>query len=120
MKGMTTCKVCGRDFALMVEEHYVVREPQKVGVLANLVNNDVALEYDAFDCPHCGCQNIMQGRKPIHLVQDTQDAQDGIKFSGCCSCVYVAKSENEEPCSLCSHRYLDRFTPMEEEEEKDE
>lgn len=118
MKGMTTCKICGRDFPLMAEEHYIAQDPQKVGALANLVSTDRAFEFDAFDCPHCGCQNVMQGRKSIHLVQDTQDAPDGVKFSGCCSCIYVNKGEDEEPCSLCSHRYLDRFTPTEEEEEK--
>lgn len=120
MKGMTTCKVCGRDFALMAEDHYVAQDPQKVGVIANLVSADRAFEFDAFDCPHCGCQNVMQGRKSIRFVLDAQNGQteqDGVMFSGCSSCIYVTRSEDEEPCSLCSHKYLDRFTPMEEEEE---
>lgn len=63
MKGMTTCKICGRDFPLIAEEHYIAQDPQKVGALANLVSTDIAFEFDAFDCPHCGCQNVMQGRK---------------------------------------------------------
>ena len=69
MKGMTTCKVCERDFPLIVEDHYVAQDPQKVGAIANLINVDRAFEFDAFDCPHCGCQNIMQNRKP-HLFSE--------------------------------------------------
>ena len=63
MKGMTTCRICERDFPLIAEEHYIAQDPEKVGALANLINTDRAFEFDAFDCPHCGCQNIMQGRK---------------------------------------------------------
>lgn len=67
MNGMTTCKVCGREFSLTAEEHYIARDPQRVGALANLTSTDKATEYDAFDCPHCGCQNVIQMRKPIWL-----------------------------------------------------
>lgn len=63
MKGMTTCKVCGRDFPLMAEEHYVVRDGEKKG-LVSVISDQEAVQYDAFDCPCCGCQNIMQERKP--------------------------------------------------------
>lgn len=69
MKGMTTCKVCGREFPLTAEEHYIARDPQRVGALANLTNTNKAIEYDAFDCPHCGCQNVMQTIKPIWLPE---------------------------------------------------
>lgn len=69
MKGITTCKVCGREFPLMVEDHYIAQDPRKIGAIANFVNTDKAIEYDAFDCPHCGCQNIMQTRKPIWLPE---------------------------------------------------
>lgn len=63
MKGMTTCKICGRDFPLLAEEHYVARGIEKKGVIPALSGQDEAAQYDAFDCPHCGCQNIMQERK---------------------------------------------------------
>lgn len=65
MEGKTTCKVCGKDFPLTAEEHYIAQDPKKIGMLANLANTDKAMEYDAFDCPHCGCQNIVQERKPM-------------------------------------------------------
>lgn len=69
MKGMTACKICGQDFPLMTEEHYIAQDPRKIGALANLANTDKAIEYDAFDCPHCGCQNIMQIRKPLWMPE---------------------------------------------------
>lgn len=69
MKGMTTYKVCGQDFPLTAEEHYIAQDPQKIGVFANLANTDRATEYDAFDCPHCGCQNVMQERKSLWMPE---------------------------------------------------
>lgn len=63
MKGMTTCKVCGRDFPLLGEDHYVVRDPERTGIMPAFNGQDEPTLYDAFDCPHCGCQNMMQVRK---------------------------------------------------------
>lgn len=60
-KGMIECKVCHRDFALIAEDHYVAQDPNPMGVLATLARTHW---YDAIDCPHCGCQNILQDRKP--------------------------------------------------------
>lgn len=74
MKGMTTCKVCGRDFPLMAEEHYIVRDSEKKGVIAALSVQEEGAQYDAFDCPHCGCQNIMQGRK-LAVCENCEDAE---------------------------------------------
>ena len=63
VRGMYTCGVCGRDFPLISEEHYISKDPEATGLSA-LVNNTVLL-YDAIDCPHCGCQNVLQKRKPF-------------------------------------------------------
>lgn len=63
IKGMATCVVCGRDFPLIVEEHYVARNVDKKGLIPALSGQEEAVQFDAFDCPHCGCQNIMQERK---------------------------------------------------------
>lgn len=63
MKAMATCKICGRDFPLISEEHYVARGTEKKGIIPTLNGQEEAVQYDAFDCPHCGCQNIMQERK---------------------------------------------------------
>lgn len=57
--GMITCDVCGRDFALMAEDHYVARSDTKPGL--SCLAGEVGL-YDAVDCPHCGCQKLLKGR----------------------------------------------------------
>ena len=62
IKGMTTCEVCGRDFPLIGEEHYVAVDTDVEGIAASIVRHEPEI-YDVFDCPHCGCQNIMQTRK---------------------------------------------------------
>lgn len=121
-KGMTTCKICGRDFALMFEEHYVAQDPQKVGAIANLVNTDRAFEYDAFDCPHCGCQNVMQGRKPVYLGQDvcpcdfgicdeceTKGTAEHLDHDGCLGCKYADLQSIEEPCKSCRCNHEDKY-----------
>lgn len=60
-KGMKTCEVCGRDFALIAEEHYIATGDPKTG-LAALAGGDAPSLYDAIDCPHCGCQQILHTR----------------------------------------------------------
>lgn len=124
-KGMTTCKVCGRDFPLLAEEHYVAQDPQKVGAIANLVSTDRAFEFDAFDCPHCGCQNVMQERKATLFEEDTCPCDFGIcdecdhpgpgvsNHDGCADCRYESKGENDEPCVKCKHRYTDKWEAKE-------
>ena len=117
MKGMTTCKICGRDFPLMTEEHYIARDPQKIGVLANLANTDKAMEYDAFDCPHCGCQNIMQTRKPLWFPEvceheeetEEETEEDQQSHDGCFGCIFVDVPNNEEPCCMCKGNYSDQY-----------
>lgn len=61
-KGMRTCSVCGRDFALLVEDHYISRAEGKSGIVA-IVGGDEPKLHDAIDCPHCGCQQLLQGRE---------------------------------------------------------
>lgn len=102
MKGMTTCKVCGRDFPLMAEEHYVARDGEKKGVIAAL-SVEEGVQYDAFDCPHCGCQNIMQGRKLA--VYEDEEIEEEADHDGC----------DEESCTTCKYNYKDCYTPKEEE-----
>jgi len=107
VKGMTTCKVCGREFPLMAEEHYIAQDPQRVGVLANLANTDKAIEYDAFDCPHCGCQNIMQTRKPLWMFEECNEeeeetGEDSQDHEGCFGCIHVDVPADDEPCCNCT------------------
>lgn len=105
MKGMTTCKVCGREFPLMIEEHYIAHDSQRIGVLANLVNTDKAIEHDAFDCPHCGCQNVMQVRKSLWVPEKCDEKEESEENSqnhdGCFGCIYVDVPADKEPCCNC-------------------
>ena len=115
MKGMTTCKVCGRDFPLMAEEHYVVRDCEKKGVVAALSVQE-GIQYDAFDCPHCGCQNVMQVRK-LAVCEDEEIEEDADHDScvGCAGCAHAALSWSERPCVVCKRKYIDHYTTEEEE-----
>lgn len=125
MKGMTTCKVCGRDFALMIEEHYVAQDPQKVGAIVNLVNTDKAFKYDAFDCPHCGCQNIMQPRKPeacpcdYGICDECDHVDEGtpLDHDGCKGCKYDTLDCKTEPCASCKYNHPDYYVKKEEDDE---
>lgn len=56
--GAFTCRVCGRTFPLIAEKHYVARAGVGNGVLSSLASTEPEL-HDAFDCPHCGCQNTV-------------------------------------------------------------
>lgn len=120
MKGMTTCVVCGRDFPLIVEEHYIARDPQTVGVIANLASTDKAFEFDVFDCPHCGCQNVMQNRKPVFLADDVclcdccdedEDDKTQTDHDGCAGCAYEDCGCEDEPCTECKHNHPDKYVP---------
>jgi len=63
MKGMYTCKICDRDFPLLEEEHYTTKI-RKTGLSA-IAGGEERL-HDAFDCPHCGCQNIVGERETAY------------------------------------------------------
>lgn len=62
MGVLTTCRVCGGEFPLSVKYYYVARDIEKKGLVPTISGQE-AMQYDAFDCPYCGCQNIMQERK---------------------------------------------------------
>lgn len=59
--GWDICNVCGIEFPLVRDAHYVAREVTLTGISTIAGGKEPQL-YDAFDCPHCGCQNIM-GRR---------------------------------------------------------
>ncbi len=60
---MLECKVCGGMFNAIVERHYVARDNGNTGLAVSLVSAAEERLYDAFDCPICGCQIIVQDRK---------------------------------------------------------
>lgn len=65
---MIKCKVCGCEFPPVVDKHYVAKDTGKIGAIAALSRDEEKL-YDAFDCPMCGCQVIVQERKRIDSWQ---------------------------------------------------
>lgn len=106
MKGMATCKVCGRDFALMVEERYTAVDAHKIGAFAALVSTDKDTQYDAFDCPHCGCQNVMQERKHTEFDKGNSSCD---YFVNCEECKHDDCDEDDEPCASCKHAHRSYF-----------
>lgn len=59
---MIKCKICGCEFPPVAEKHYIARDSSKSGIVTALSNDEGKL-YDAFDCPMCDCQVIVQERK---------------------------------------------------------
>lgn len=54
------CKVCSKDFELKSENKYLVGEKNLFKPL------DI---FEAFDCPYCGCQNIVN----VYIVRLEDD-----------------------------------------------
>lgn len=60
------CSICGADIQLTKETHYIARDNGKTGLTSAFTQNDEEQLYDAFDCPNCGCQLIIQPRKRVY------------------------------------------------------
>lgn len=102
IKGMHECTVCHREFALIAEEHYIAKDPVMTGGFSALYSSTV-YPYDAIDCPHCGCQNVLQKRKPFACPCDYGICDE-------CDCECVEEEEDEyEPSVEEMKEYLDDF-----------
>jgi hypothetical protein len=86
IKGMVTCDICGRDFPLIAEETYVARDVERGGVVAVITGEVETAWYDAIDCPHCGCQNVLQERKRPIAPEDAGcgEGDDPESCADCC------------------------------------
>ena len=70
------CKVCECEFIPEKKEHYVSRDEVKVG-LSNLAGGMEEKIYDTFDCPQCGCQNVMGERKrPLYIKLEKVEEEE--------------------------------------------
>lgn len=65
---MRKCNVCGRRFRLPAKNRYeVVKSPVGLNCLTQ-----GTVYYNAFDCHHCGCQNIV-GVLEKGIVRDVEN-----------------------------------------------
>lgn len=62
MVKVRLCEGCGRLLMLDKEHHKVVRDDVETG-LCTIGRSNEPIQYDAFDCDFCGCQNIVGERK---------------------------------------------------------
>ena len=116
---MYKCKICGKDFELNEEGHYIARDTEKqTGAFAALVSHDNESKlYDTFDCPFCGCQNIIQERKRCESIraaeyveedqaedeEEKEEQTEAEEGKGCDSCRFESLEGAEYPCSNCSN-----------------
>lgn len=49
------CKICNKEFELLKENRYMVTNEK-------LKEIGLSSVFEAFDCPYCGCQNIVGNR----------------------------------------------------------
>ena len=84
--GFKICAVCGKEFELTAEEHYVAREDTQTGLRASLGGEESKL-YDAMDCPYCGSQMLLNRR-----LRESCPCDYGI----CDECDGVEEGEEEE------------------------
>lgn len=68
---MFTCKICGLGFSLQIENHYISRDVERKGLVAAIGPENESKLFDTFECPYCGCQNVIQERK--RKYQDFDD-----------------------------------------------
>lgn len=73
------CKICGCEFTPVIDKHYIARDAGESG-LATAFKTLEGKIYDAFDCPLCGCQIVVQERKRIFaehiLVAREEETED--------------------------------------------
>lgn len=69
---MRRCKICGKRMKLKAESRYEVRIKKPRSALSLTIEPDTIAE--CFDCPSCGCQNMMQIRETDILRGDQNDS----------------------------------------------
>jgi hypothetical protein len=66
---MFECKVCGHEFELKKENRYL-------STWQNPIFGSFTL-HECFDCPICGCQNIVSQREPSYTDIDSLIIEEG-------------------------------------------
>lgn len=83
IRGMWSCEVCGREFALMHEDRYTARDEERGGLAAAFADIPEPIMWDAFDCPYCGCQNRVKERKRDVPQPDPAETVEGYACGEC-------------------------------------
>lgn len=99
---MYKCKVCGKEFELMRENHYVSVSRTPTGLSAIFSSNTI--QYDTFDCTFCGCQNRMQERYEKYentlagmaVDEEEEDVNEKVQEAGDSLCEGIKKALEEE------------------------
>ena len=76
MRKKKICFVCGEHIAIKKDLVYLVRE-REVPVSEMFVRCPVV--YDAMDCPHCGCQQLLAARLPkldVTVIEEVGENDD--------------------------------------------
>lgn len=71
---MNKCNTCGRRFRLLAKNRY---EVMKTPVGLNMLTQGTVY-YNAFDCPHCGCQNIVGMVEKANVKNFENEAIKGV------------------------------------------
>ena len=72
---MKRCKICGRFFRLKSENRYEVLDRKLIPALESLIKKPIMFTvFEAFDCPWCGCQNVVGVREPRFDEVTTNDS----------------------------------------------
>ena len=56
------CKICKKRFKLLIENRKEIPKIKALGEILTKGGGSTQI-YEAFDCPHCGCQNIVNTRE---------------------------------------------------------
>lgn len=61
---MKKCNSCGRYFILRKENRYEIVRPRTV---SEVFNGESPTVIECFDCPKCGCQNVVNVREIVGM-----------------------------------------------------
>lgn len=128
---VVVCGVCGAKFELHTLYHYIARDNGVTGLMTEFTREQEETIYDAFNCPHCGCQYIAQERKrtfydDIYVVEpsdddtetsdkaeETSDKEENPECEGCEGCEYDDDPQGNPfsmMCVSCRRLYTDKYT----------
>lgn len=104
---MYKCKVCSKEFEFKKEFHYISRDADGEDDWGE--EEEVKI-FDTFDCPHCGCQNVMQERKRVdksNAIAVCKKAKDKSEEKEDCDVVGLPTEEDFKRVENMTHKKLE-------------